>query len=135
MNGDSPRIHATATGIHSAGVGNSPKVASKVVPAAKEENGEDRLVHSNSEIQVLLDRYHRLCQEQLPQEAEATATASGGGGPVWDKNDRRSPSRAVFSNNLVDLSRVEVVGFDYDYTLATCKHSSSSTSTFTAKYA
>lgn len=70
------------------------------------------LVHSNPEIQVLLDRYRRLCEKHVPETMEEE---------VFDRNDIRSPLRAVFSNNLVDLSRVEVVGFDYDYTLATCE--------------
>lgn len=69
------------------------------------------LVHSNPRIQVLLDRYRRLCEESVP-----TATQQ-----IYDRSDSRSPSRAVFSNNLVDLRQVEVVGFDYDYTLATCE--------------
>lgn len=69
------------------------------------------LVHSNPEIQVLLDRYCQLCEEHVPETTEE----------VFDRNDIRSPLRAVFSNNLVDLSRVQVVGFDYDYTLATCE--------------
>lgn len=69
------------------------------------------LVHSNPEIQVLLDGYSRLCEEHVPETTEE----------VFDRNDIRSPLRAVFSNNLVDLSRVQVVGFDYDYTLATCE--------------
>ncbi|CAM9285200.1 unnamed protein product [Scytosiphon promiscuus] len=86
--------------------------AAKLEPAALlalEES--DPLHHSNPDIQLLLDRYTRLC------DGEVTTAAS----PVFGKADRRSPSRAVFSNTNVDLSRVEVVGFDYDYTLATYK--------------
>lgn len=70
------------------------------------------LQHSNPDIQVLLDRYSRMCDNQADMPAVS---------PVFGKADRRSPSRAVFSNTNVDLSRVEVVGFDYDYTLATCE--------------
>lgn len=70
------------------------------------------LQHSNPDIQVLLDRYSRLCENQVDLPSVS---------PVFGKADRRSPSRAVFSNTNVDLSRVEVVGFDYDYTLATCE--------------
>lgn len=70
------------------------------------------LVHSNPDIQVLLDRYTRLCENE--EDVQAVS-------PTFGKADRRSPSRAVFSNTNVDLSRVEVVGFDYDYTLATCE--------------
>lgn len=70
------------------------------------------LQHSNPNIQTLLDRYARLCDNQVDMPSVS---------PVFGKADRRSPSRAVFSNTNVDLSRVEVVGFDYDYTLATCE--------------
>ena len=70
------------------------------------------LQHSNPDIQVLLDRYSRLCENQVDLPSVS---------PVFGKADRRSPSRAVFSNTNVDLSRVQVVGFDYDYTLATCE--------------
>lgn len=74
------------------------------------------LCHSNPKIQVLLERYKRL-SEKVPDltptgaRIEETGGTSGG----------RSGSHAVFSNSLVDLSRIEVVGFDYDYTLATCE--------------
>ncbi|CAM9196738.1 unnamed protein product [Ectocarpus sp. 6 AP-2014] len=71
------------------------------------------LRHSNPDIQVLLDRYTRLCEDEVDPSVL----------PVFGPSDRRSPSRAVFSNTNVDLSRVEVVGFDYDYTLATYKPS------------
>lgn len=70
--------------------------------------------HSNPRIQVLLDRYKNLCEMQPPPGKDT-------GVPLTDRNDSQSPTRAVFSNNLVDLSRVDVVGFDYDYTLATCE--------------
>lgn len=70
--------------------------------------------HSNPRIQVLLDRYKDLCEMQPPLDKDT-------GVPLTDRNDSQSPTRAVFSNNLVDLSRVDVVGFDYDYTLATCE--------------
>lgn len=79
------------------------------------EGREQPLAHSNPEIQVLLDRFSRLCEEPVPSAMTSSQK-------VFDRSDSRSPSRAVFSNNLVDLSRVEVVGFDYDYTLATCKN-------------
>ena len=140
LNGDSPLLRtavadaadASNNGAHHTAAATDgidcPKVTSKIAAAAardaKEDNGEDRLFHSNREIQVLLDRYHRLCQEQLPEQGVEAAAATAT--PVLDKHDRRGPSRAVFSNNLVDLSRVEVVGFDYDYTLATCKSYSNS---------
>lgn len=77
------------------------------------EEGEP-LEHSNPDIQVLLDRYSRLCEDQADDPAVSPS-------PVVGSSDRRSPSRAVFSNTNVDLSRIEVVGFDYDYTLATCE--------------
>ena len=77
-------------------------------------NDEEPFTHSNPRIQVFLDRYKKLCDMQ-PPPVEDTIEA------LPDKSDSRSPTRAVFSNNLVDLSRVEVVGFDYDYTLATCE--------------
>lgn len=80
-------------------------------PALLALEESEPLCHSNPDIQLLLDRYTRLC------DGEVTTAAS----PVFGKADRRSPSRAVFSNTNVDLSRVEVVGFDYDYTLATCE--------------
>lgn len=74
------------------------------------------LRHSNPDIQVLLDRYTRLCENEVDPSVL----------PVFGPCDRRSPSRAVFSNTNVDLSRVKVVGFDYDYTLATCEFFSQS---------
>lgn len=82
--------------------------------------------HSNPKIRLLLERYRKVCAE-VPQEFAPTQGAmkpenvagTDSGDPAMD--DSRSPSRAVFSNNLVDLSRIEVVGFDYDYTLATCE--------------
>lgn len=91
----------------------------------------DPLVHSNPKIQTLLDRYSNVCQQvpELPasavmieeEQAERATTSRGRGrGEEW-RGTNQTPSRAVFSNNLVDLSRIEVVGFDYDYTLATCK--------------
>lgn len=75
---------------------------------------EHSFSHSNPRIQVLLDRYKNLCEMQPPPGKDT-------GAPLSDRNDSQSPTRAVFSNNLVDLSRVDVVGFDYDYTLATCE--------------
>lgn len=80
---------------------------------------EGPLLHSNPKIQVLLDSYSRICDEHVPADEPAVRSQQ----KMIDGHPQssRSPSRAMFSNNLVDLSRVEVVGFDYDYTLATCE--------------
>ncbi len=87
----------------------------KLDPAAMLDLDEgEPLKHSNPDIQVLLDRYSTLCERQTDEPAVAH---------VFGNANRRSPSRAVFSNTNVDLSRIEVVGFDYDYTLATCERS------------
>lgn len=72
--------------------------------------------HSNPEIQRLLDRYKRV-SEEVP----VTPPDSVGDETLGRGRSIHSASRAVFSNTLVDLSRIEVVGFDYDYTLATCE--------------
>lgn len=87
---------------------------------------DEPLRHSNPQIQILLDRYHAVCADGPPELLGATALQQQQQDEekceiAWENVDPRSPSRAVFSNNLVDLSRIEVVGFDYDYTLATCE--------------
>lgn len=82
---------------------------------------DETLRHSNPQIQLLLDRYQAVCADGPPELLSTTAFAKDEEirKIAWEDVDPRSPSRAVFSNNLVDLSRIEVVGFDYDYTLAT----------------
>lgn len=115
LNGGTPSTSTSQQQEQQEGLGNLPSPTSAVKLDTAAQLELDRSIplrHSNPDIQVLLDRYTRLCdnEDKVPSVS-----------PVFGKADRRSPSRAVFSNTNVDLSRVEVVGFDYDYTLATCE--------------
>lgn len=88
-----------------------------VVPSSGQSASNlDTWPHSNPQIQSLLDRYEEVCKD-VPDVPPAGVRDAHAG----NADNGRAASRAVFSNNLVDLSRIEVVGFDYDYTLATCE--------------
>jgi hypothetical protein len=81
---------------------------------------------SNEEVNRLLAKAEKMLPSIYPENSSSlTTTSTAGGTAIMDQNNNNNfcknfiQREKVFANSYVDFSKIEMIGFDFDYTLVT----------------